>query len=400
MDSSGSPNCRTLRPEVVVAPFEAGDGRESHLVAIDHHHFVVDRATAVLLALLRSPANDAQIAYELSRQLGTTIEAARVRALVDEDLPRVLFESQENPPKSPLSWQRLLFTQSMLDPLTRLARPLFRLPLAVALVSVVVAIDVMVFVRYLGEPAMVSPEGGFFWLQVLVLTLLGVLIHEVGHVSALNRFGGKSGGIGFGIYFIFPTFFADVSSAWRLSSRQRAVVDVGGLYMQGLYMSVVGIWALVAANPAVPMKVMWMGHFLMLYTLNPSLKFDGYWLISDLTRTSNLHDRMLETAQKVASRLLGRSDTIETERRDLHMLFWFTLATVTFFGYLLSSLAVTAVHSIRTATTPDATQNGLHMVPELLIAVALLVILTFVVWRCLRILGLVFAAPPEEARNT
>lgn len=400
MDPSASPNCRVLRPDVEIAPFESGDGRESHLVAIDHHHFVVDRATAVLLGLLRSPANDVQIASELSRQLGMTVEAVRVRALVDDDLPRVLFDPLANPPKSPLSWQCLLFTQSMLGPLTRLARPLFRLPLAVALVSVIVAIDFMVFARYLGEPAMVGAEGSIFWLQVLGLTLLGVLIHEVGHVSALNRFDGKSGGIGFGVYFIFPTFFADVSSAWRLSPRQRAVVDVGGLYLQGLYMGAIGIWALMVANPAVPVKVMWLSHFLMLYTLNPSLKFDGYWLISDLTRTSNLHDRMLATAQKVASRLLGRSDTIESERRDLHMLSWFTLAITAFFGYLLVSLALAVARSIRTATMPDATQHWLHMVPELLIAGALLMILAFVAWRCLRILVLVFAAPPEEARNT
>ena len=400
MDPSASPNCLILRPQVVVAPFESGDGRESHLVAVEHHHFVVDRATAALLALLRSPANDSQIASELSRQLGTTIETERVRALVDEELPRVLFETRANPQRSPLSWQRLLFTQSMLDPLTRLARPLFRLPLAVALVSAMLAIDVMVLVRYLGEPAMVVPKGGLFWLQALGLTLLGVLIHELGHVSGLNRFGVKSGGIGFGVYFIFPTFFADVSSAWRLSPRQRAVVDVGGIYLQGLYMGAIGIWALMAENPAIPMKVMWMSHFLMLYTLNPSLKFDGYWLISDLTRTFNLHDCMLQTAQKLASRLLGRSGTIEIERRDLHMLSWFTLATTAFFGYLLVSLALAVARSFHTVTMPDATRHWLHLAPELLIAVSLLLILTFVAWRCLRILVLVFAAPPEEARNT
>ncbi|MBK8284054.1 MAG: hypothetical protein IPK97_03830 [Ahniella sp.] len=393
------PDCPPLRPEVVIAPFESGDGQERHLVAIDHHHFVVDRATAVLLAHLRDPASAAQVAIEVSAQLGTTIDTERVRALVDHELPRALFVSQDTPQKSPLSWQRLLFTQGMLDPLTRLASPLFRLPIAMVLMLSVLAIDLMVLARHLGEPPIASAGGGASWLLVLALTLAGVLIHELGHVSALNRFGRQSGGIGFGVYFIFPTFFADVSTAWRLTPGQRAVVDVGGLYLQGLYMGAMGIWALMASDPTVPMKVMWLSHFLMLYTLNPSLKFDGYWLISDLTRTSNLHDRVLDTARKVASRCLGRSESIGAERRDLHMLAWFTAAATAYFGYLLVSLGMGLARSIRTATLEDSSHTWLHWIPDLLIIGLLLVILTMVARRCLRTLVSVFAAPTAEART-
>ncbi len=64
------------------------------------------------------------------------------------------------------------------------------------------------------------------------LTALGIIVHEIGHLTACSRYGAQHGGIGIGIYWCMPVFYAEVNGAWMLPRLQRAVVDVGGLYFQ------------------------------------------------------------------------------------------------------------------------------------------------------------------------
>lgn len=379
----------SLRTEVVITPFDAKDGRERFLVAIDHHHFTVDLATALLLENLRQPASLEAVAARMSECLGVSLDASRIRAVIQNELPKALFEPDDRPKKTPLSWQVMLFSEPVLAPLSKLVRPLFSAKISLALLMAVALICVLVVARYLDDPLVATTNGFSSWLQAFILTLTGMLIHELGHVAALNKFGGKSGGVGFGIYFIFPTFFADVTAAWRLHAGQRAVVDLGGLYLQSLYLGLMGAWALCAANPAVPMKVMWLSHFLMLYTLNPSLKFDGYWLISDLTRTSNLHERVLDTARKVVSRLIGRPGRVDFETRDLYMLVFFAVSAAGFFGYLLASLGLSLAVAIRSTVSNESSFAWTGWLSVLLLAILFVLVL----WKCLRAIGSILVRP-------
>lgn len=141
------------------------------------------------------------------------------------------------------------------------------------------------------------------FLFVYALVLFSVLVHEFGHASACGRFGTAYGDIGIALYLIFPVFYTDVTHIWRLSRWRRAVVDLGGVYFQ---LMVAGAYAglyLLTGNALWLLAVVQI-DLMVLLTLNPIVKFDGYWLVSDLLGIPNLGRR----AKEVASRLLGRSE--------------------------------------------------------------------------------------------
>jgi putative peptide zinc metalloprotease protein len=131
-----------------------------------------------------------------------------------------------------------------------------------------------------------------FWgfLLLYAAVALGGLIHEIGHLTACARNGAEHGGVGVGLYLVFPAFYADVTSAWKLSRWARVSVDLGGLYFQSMFLTVVGLFAVFTKSMAF-YQINFFTLVLMLFTLNPALRFDGYWLLVDLSGVHNLAAR-------------------------------------------------------------------------------------------------------------
>lgn len=119
------------------------------------------------------------------------------------------------------------------------------------------------------------------------LLLFSFMLHELGHAAAARRFGARVGGIGFGIYLVFPVFFADVSDTWRLPRGKRIVTSLGGVYLQGAINALLAVAALVTGDDL--FKVVVLANVIsMLHSLNPFLRFDGYWVYSDAFGIVNL----------------------------------------------------------------------------------------------------------------
>ena len=126
------------------------------------------------------------------------------------------------------------------------------------------------------------------------LILTSCLIHELGHAAASARHGSRPGRIGFGLYWMFPVFFSDVSASWQLGRKQRLTVDLGGIYFQGLAGASFAGLAMLTSDPtlrdALRLSVTVIGHTI-LSSANPALKFDGYWVYADLFNLPNLRSR-------------------------------------------------------------------------------------------------------------
>lgn len=143
-----------------------------------------------------------------------------------------------------------------------------------------------------------------FW-SVYLLVLLSVLIHEFGHASACARFGGKPSDIGFSFYWIFPVLYSDVSDVWRLRRWQRVVVDLSGIYFQFLAGAVYFCGSVLFGWTAgkYAMALILYGFFV---TLNPILKFDGYWIIADALGVVNLWQQPARIVRHFSNRLKKR----------------------------------------------------------------------------------------------
>lgn len=123
--------------------------------------------------------------------------------------------------------------------------------------------------------------------------LASSFFHELGHASACKYFGLQHGGIGLGVYLTFPVLYTDVTEAWRLNRKERCIVNIAGVYFQCYWLNLLLVVFLLTGNDMLRYLILIMNiGFLM--TLNPFLKFDGYWIASDILGIPNLHARSEE----------------------------------------------------------------------------------------------------------
>jgi len=125
-------------------------------------------------------------------------------------------------------------------------------------------------------------------ILVFALSSIGMFCHEFGHVAACDYFGAKHGDIGFGFYIFTPVMYADVSDIWRLSSRERIICNLAGMYFGNLFCVSISIIYLISGNPLF-LYISLFEFIQSLYNLNPLVKYDGYWVMSDLLDVPNLH---------------------------------------------------------------------------------------------------------------
>lgn len=195
------------------------------------------------------------------------------------------------------------------------------------------------------------------------LILLSLVLHEIGHSSALAYYGERPGRIGFGFYLVFPAFFADVSRAWSLPRYQRAVVDIAGIFFQ------------LAVNAcfislSLLFELDWMAFpiifnfYLIFYALNPVFKFDGRWLFTDLLG--------LETQEALESELL--SGLKNYRRRDRKTRFAIACA-ITFYVAFLAFLFASISYALSRAAVAI---SGAHDFSDVLLPVLLSMFLSTV----------------------
>lgn len=159
-----------------------------------------------------------------------------------------------------------------------------------------------VYAGSLSGPQWLARNG---FLPVLLLCLLSILIHEYGHASAVSRYGGRPGRIGFGLFILMPSFYADVSEIWRFSRRRRMVVDIGGIYFQQLAFAAFALTALASGKSEFVVACRFIDLMTML-ALNPVFRFDGYWLLADWLALPNLYKLALGHFKRLALKALGR----------------------------------------------------------------------------------------------
>jgi putative peptide zinc metalloprotease protein len=107
------------------------------------------------------------------------------------------------------------------------------------------------------------------------------------------------------MYYHMQVLYTDLSEAWRLNRRQRAVVDVGGMYFQAIFATtLLGVhWA---TGSVVPLYCFVVTDLAIAGSLNPFFRMDGYWLMSDLLGVPNLHAQSAALVRRAVFRLFGR----------------------------------------------------------------------------------------------
>ncbi|MGH7488587.1 MAG: hypothetical protein ACREMY_23755, partial [bacterium] len=326
-----------LREDVVIRRFDGDGQRPQFVAAIDDRHFLLSEASAALLEMTRRHTSLEGIARNMQLHFGRSFAAAELAATLRSKVPSILVRAEAGQDAaSRLNLRLRLISAKALTPVLQMTRFLFSPLVGMFAVTAIVALDVLVLLNLwrngIASAANASASGA------LLVILAGVVLHEVGHLSACRRFGAPHGGIGCGLYWCLPVLYAEVHGAWLLPRRQRAVVDLGGVYFQCVFLATVALaWLL---HPSGTLLVaLWTSHLLVFNTLNPVLKYDGYWLLSDLSGRHNLHSTIRQLANRSWQKLVGRSDSAWPALPDGLLLCLFVVLALFYFGYLIHFFA-------------------------------------------------------------
>lgn len=132
--------------------------------------------------------------------------------------------------------------------------------------------------------------------------IIVAFLHELGHASGLMFCGEKTGRIGFAFYILSFIFFSDVTNAWKLTRRERFLVDYGGIYFQSIFSGIIYIINDIWIHSQLISIAMLVEAFLVLGNFNPFLKYDGYWMLSDLLGTTDVTAFVLNFWKNVLNR--------------------------------------------------------------------------------------------------
>jgi putative peptide zinc metalloprotease protein len=393
-----------LREGIQVLPFDSSSVEKRFLlVRSDGRRWHISEYLAGVIAAIDGRLDADGIAVAVSSTLGRPVKRVDIERVLSGFL--ATHEIVERPagswsesglaPAAPLpgrpSSTMLRLRMIWGRPLQLVTRPMawiFRKPFAWPLVCCMIGFQVLWSLTHLRTISLAMHTS---WsddvVVVLALVMFSLVLHEFGHASACRAFGAKEGEIGFAIYLVFPVFYCDVTDAWKLSRRERAALDLAGLYTQGLFAAVM---------LAVYMAT---GRDLFLWTflaisasyipnLNPFLKMDGYWFLSDMLGVANL-------SQRVGELLRGDRSTMQSMSRTMASLTYLylvaSIAYMTAFFYWVGKYAVTLVRGgyIESLRNVKLASYGdfADMLPALLTVFAstlVLIFLPFLGWRTLR----------------
>ncbi len=214
--------------------------------------------------------------------------------------------------------------EPLVERLERLSRPGFASPMRIVwgLLAVTAAILFVAGISRLVEEGRDVPQ----WLHarhLIGLPLLVALVkgtHELGHAIAARRSGARVREFGLMLFFGSPCPYVDVSDVWLVPSRARRMfVTIAGSAVEGLIASLaILIWSMTSDGPihafAWFVIVATIGGNLLL-NLNPLMRYDGYFLLSDAVGIPNLHAVAVRCRRSLWVRLLAGADVVPTEGR-------------------------------------------------------------------------------------
>ncbi|MEW4489238.1 HlyD family efflux transporter periplasmic adaptor subunit [Thalassoglobus sp. JC818] len=164
-------------------------------------------------------------------------------------------------------------------------------------------------------------------IPVIIISMVLVkVLHEMAHGLACVHHGGECHELGVLLIAFFPLLYCDTTDSWRQNRWQRAQVAGAGIYVELMIASVCCLlW--VASSPGI-LNLVFLNLMLIcsINTLfvngNPLLRYDGYYILSDLCDYPNLGPESRQLAGSWMRRVIfgptaQDDDSLSAERLPL-----------------------------------------------------------------------------------
>ncbi len=194
-------------------------------------------------------------------------------------------------------------------------------------------------------------------LLVFALGIVSAGFHELGHAASARYAGATPGGMGMGLYLVWPAFYTDVTDAYRLPKRDRLRIDLAGLYFNAVVAVItLAVWLAVRSDALLLLVALQVLQ--MVKQLSPVIRADGYHILSDATGVPDLYAHMVPTVRRL---LPGhsREPSALTGRARLLVTVWVLIVVPVLVALILGAVLLLP----RLATT--AWDSGRHIAQAL-----------------------------------
>jgi putative peptide zinc metalloprotease protein len=145
------------------------------------------------------------------------------------------------------------------------------------------------------------------WLYLAVALGVTKIIHEFGHGLSCKHYGGECHEMGVMLLVLTPCLYCDVSDSWMLPNKwKRAAIGAAGMYVEVIIASI-ATWLWWYSHPGIfnqlCLDVMFVSSVsTILFNANPLLRYDGYYILSDILEIPNLRQKATTILQRLATR--------------------------------------------------------------------------------------------------
>jgi len=129
------------------------------------------------------------------------------------------------------------------------------------------------------------------WMVLTSLVLK--IIHELAHGVVCKKYGGRVKSCGILILLLIPMPFVDVTSSWRFPSKWQRILTAAAGMLAELFIAAIACFVWASSSPG-PLQyhagnvIITATLLTLLFNVNPLMRFDGYYMLSDWLEIPNL----------------------------------------------------------------------------------------------------------------
>lgn len=268
------------------------------------------------------------ISFEQVKKFKENLISVKILSCGDESHP--LEKKRVEIQRGKTFFQRLLFikipvvnpdnfVEKVLKKVSFIFSPLFLVLMAVYVI-LGLGIYIYRFSPWVSEIITDSLSKNVMIIVILYLiTIFSSIFHEMAHALTCKRFGGKVNEMGFLIIYFRPGLFCNISDSYLFKERKhRIYVSMAGIILDFIVWStiiIVGyLFELNGLNVYFISAFGFYGLVTILLELNPLVKLDGYYILTEIVNIYNLRENSFKYLKNVFLKNMSKTYSSKKEK--------------------------------------------------------------------------------------
>ncbi len=183
-------------------------------------------------------------------------------------------------------------------------------------------------------------------ITIVFSLALIIIIHEFAHALTCRHFGGQVREMGFLLLYFQICFYSNLSDSWlfKQKSQRLAVIWAGLFFQMVIFAFAVFGWRMTVIGTGIN-DFFWLTSnvcfIMLLFNINPLIKLDGYYILSEVTNIPNLRSRAFEYVSYAIRNGIGISiEAPRTTRRERRIFATYTLFAGVYSVFLIIYTAI------------------------------------------------------------